>query len=461
MPSVDARAVDAVMKLNGFVRGGLSGASVAIAVGGRVVFARGYGQRDTGTPDRWQDSFSDYYGAGRGPSAPRRPADATADTIYEAGSISKTVVAAAIYRLAADGALSVDDKVGRWFPAFAPRPELTLRNLLQQTSGLPDFNDWAHIKKYRGKPLGTLIDALVHEPPAFAAGSRYAYSNSNYLLLGRVVELASRRPLPAYLAQRFFTPLGMTRTGFATFASTSDVALGYTVDANRTRVRSYPWDLRWSGGAGGLTTTAPDLARFDAALIDGRILPAASFAAMTTPSGARPPLGVGPYASALILDRIGTHRELWHNGEIGGFHAMHALFPDDRIAIVVLTDQQQAAPERLIGALLGAVVPVSSFDQVFTKNESSGLFALFGCALTAMLAAIIAGIVRRRRWWLCVLVALFALVFGFLLPAFVLVPLAFALALVPAALLAFPWSRLRMQKKRRCPERGSTDNRPE
>lgn len=441
-PAVDARAVDAVMKGTGFVRGGLSGASVAIAVGGRVVFARGYGDRDLGTPDRWADATEDYYRAGRGSAAPRPRATATADTIYDAGSVTKTIVAAAVHALADERALSVDDTVAKWLPAFATHPELTLRNLLEQTSGLPDFNEWTAIKRWHGRPGNGLIEALAHEPLAFTPGSRFAYSNTNYLLLGRIAERAAHEPLGTLLARRFFTPLGMTRTRFAGVASDADVALGYTVDAERKRVRAYQWDLAWAGGAGALTTTAPDLARFDAALMDGRAIPRAAFAAMATPSRADHPFGAPPYAHALEVDRIGSHRVLWHNGIVGGFHAMNALFPDDGIAIVVLTDQQKSAPEILIGPLLAAIVPVAPLDRYLPESARNAAAVLFGGALTALVAVIVAGVWRRRRWWVCVLVALFALVDGFVLPLVVPVPAAFALALVPALLLALPWSRM-------------------
>jgi CubicO group peptidase (beta-lactamase class C family) len=260
-------------------------------------------------------------------------------------------------------------------------------------------------------------------------------------LLGRIAELAAHRPLEQYLAQRFFIPLGMTRTRFYGFASNADVAAGYTL-LERERVRAYRWDLRWAGGAGGLTTDAPDLARFDAALIDGRAIRPASFADMAMPSLARHSVFTGAYAQALILDRIGSHRELWHNGAIGGFHAMHALFPDDRVAIVVLTDQFESRPESLIGPLLAAVVPVSEYEQAMPQSSSDAARVLFGCALTGLITVIVAGIWRRRPVWAIALVALGAGVVGCALPVFIDLPVAFAYALVPAVVFALPWSWL-------------------
>jgi CubicO group peptidase (beta-lactamase class C family) len=439
--SVDGRSVDAVMTRNGFVRRGRSGASVAIAVDGRVVFARGYGDRDAGTPERWDDPANDVYRSGRGSVRRRTPIAADAETVYQAGSVTKTVVAAAIHVLADEGVLSVDDKVSRWLPAFAPRRELTVRHLLEQTSGIPDFNNREHVARLRGKPPGALVDALAAERPAFAAGSRFAYSNSNYLLLGRVVEAASKKPLAVFLSERFFAPLGMVRTRLGDVAPDANVAAGYTLDAHHERIRAYRWDLQWLEGAGGLTTDAPDLARFDAALMDGRVIRRPSFVEMATPSRAPHELGLGAYAHALVVDAIGAHRELWHNGEIGGFHAMHALFPDDRIAIVVLTNQNAAAPEILIGPLLAAVVPVSPLDQAVSANARAFLLVSFACALTGLVAAIGAALWRRRRWWAGALVAAAAAVVGLVLPAFMTQTLAFAVVLVPALLLAAPWRR--------------------
>lgn len=131
----------------------------------------------------------------------------------------------------------------------------------------------------------------------------------------------------------------------------------------------------------------------------GRVIRAPSFAAMARPSGAPHPLFIGSYAHALFLDRIGSHRELWHNGAIGGFHAVHALFPDDRIAIVVLTDQFESRPESLIGPLLAAVVPVTPYEQSTPQSSSDASRALFGCALAGLIAALVAGIWRRRPVW--------------------------------------------------------------
>jgi D-alanyl-D-alanine carboxypeptidase len=328
-------AIDAAA-LIAFPKSPHSGFSLAIEHGGRLTYAKGYGLRDSGTPDRFIPADRNYYGMPIARPAAKRAA-ANARTIYAIGSVTKQFTAAAILLLNEEHKLGLDDTVSRYAPEFRD-PNLTLRMLLMQRSGLPDFNSLAFVTRVR--PLvkradGTIDDLRVSreiaaEPRDFSPGARFAYSNSNYLVLGTIVERITREPLGVFLDQRIFRPLGMTRTAYGGPAAADDVAIGYRIDGKGTVWRAYPWDLAWAGGAGAMTSTVEDLSRWNVALIARRVLDAASLAEMWRGEDAG--RGQGSYAMGWIEDALGSHRYLWHNGEVGGFHALNVIFPDDDLA---------------------------------------------------------------------------------------------------------------------------------
>jgi CubicO group peptidase (beta-lactamase class C family) len=156
------------------------------------------------------------------------------------------------------------------------------------------------------------------------------------LLLGLIVEQVSGEPLAAFLHQRIFGPLGMTETaqGYPP-APQSDIALGYR-DDGAGPVRTWQWNLAYMSGFGGMTSTVQDLEKWDQAIRQPGIFTQASLAQMFTPS----PIGtpVGPYADGWFVTTLNGHRYIWHDGAIGGFQTMNAVFPDDGIDIIVLTN---------------------------------------------------------------------------------------------------------------------------
>ena len=200
------------------------------------------------------------------------------------GSITKTMVATAALQLVAEHRLHLSDSIARWLPGLVPGGQaITLRELLQHTSGIYDYTDdpgflpAVQADPDRVWPPRTLIAIAVAHPPLFSPGTAYAYSNTDYLLLGLVIEKATGHPLGRELADRIFAPLGMRHTTlpFAQVIPPSPYAHGYwpylpgagPIDVTQTG----PSML---GAAGGVVSTAADLARFYAALLSGQLLPA-------------------------------------------------------------------------------------------------------------------------------------------------------------------------------------------
>jgi CubicO group peptidase (beta-lactamase class C family) len=184
-----------------------AGFSLSIVHSGKVVFTKGYGFRDAGTPDKFIPEDKNYYELPfRSAGASREPADPR--TIYAIGSVTKQFTAAAILLLNERHQLTLDDAVSRYAPEFSDA-NLTLRSLLNQRSGLADLNTLTFVQRVRPqarRPDGSYDEARIDReiaalPRHFAPGARFEYSNSNYYLLGTIVERITRQPLGAFLGR--------------------------------------------------------------------------------------------------------------------------------------------------------------------------------------------------------------------------------------------------------------------
>jgi CubicO group peptidase (beta-lactamase class C family) len=413
-----------------------AGFSLSIVHSGKTVFTKGYGVRDEGTPDKFIPEDHNYYAeVWRRTAAPKAPADPR--TIYAIGSVTKQFTAAAILLLSERHQLTLDDPVSRYAPEFADA-NLTLRMLLNMRSGLADLNTLTFVQRVRPqarRPDGSFDEARIDReiaalPRHFSPGARFEYSNSNYYVLGTIVERITHQSLGQFLAGNVFAPLGMTRTTFAAAAAADDVAVGYRVDVKNVLYRAYPWDLVWLGGAGAMTSTVEDLGKWNVALFAHRILHPSSLAEMWhgMDSGA----GQGSYAMGWIEDALGAHRYLWHNGEVGGFHAINVIFPGNDLGFAILTNNQDAKPEYLIPGIASLYFPVNGLDRI----PHSGIVlveASLAVGIGALAIAIVAIVTLRRFILPGIAAGLFALAAGFFLPTILGFVLAGIVALVPTA----------------------------
>ncbi len=296
----------------------------------------------------------------------------TTTTLFDAGSITKTFIATLTLQLADRGVLALDDPVTRWLPHFTAGRGVTIRELLDHTSGIGEpFNSPALLAGLGSAPARAWTPAAVLRyaaGPRFTPGRGWLYSNANYLLLGQIIQAATGSSVPALLQKQLLGPLGLGHTflqGPLPPPASAARAHGYdattdaawpAIDLSRGSAfepfRSLATAL---GTAGALVTTADDLSRWAEALYGGHVLPAPTLARMLDfglTTGLRPrwPYGLGVQRVTLL------GQVAWgHSGLLSGFHAAMRYFPGTGATIVVLTNADATNPDTLVSGLLGAL----------------------------------------------------------------------------------------------------------
>ncbi len=303
--------------------GRVPGAAVLVLKDGQPVFRRGYGLAvvEDGTP-------------------------VSPATNFRLASVSKQFTAAAILLLAEDGRLSIDDPLKKWLPGLpAVADAMTLRQLLSHTSGLLDYEDLMDPADTRQVHDIDVLHLLQKENRTyFAPGSSYRYSNSGYALLALVVGKASGSDFASFLRQRIFLPLGMT----ATFAhqdgvdEVPDRAYGYSqIDGHWQRTDQSTTSAVL--GDGGIYSSIDDLARWDAALYDERLLRRASLQQAFSAATATPEPDVPHYGFGWRINGDA----LWHSGESIGFRNVIVRYPKQKLTVVVLSNRNDPEPYAL------------------------------------------------------------------------------------------------------------------
>lgn len=286
---------------------------------------------------------------------------ATAQTNYRLASISKQFTATAVLLLAEDGRLHLHDRVRRWLPTLpAATADITLHQLLTHTSGLVDYEEVMDATDPRQVHDADVLRLLESQDRTyFAPGTGYRYSNSGYALLALVVERASGRRYADFLRERIFQPLGM-RHAVAYEAGRSEVAhraYGYSFEGDAWK-RTDQSTTSAVLGDGGIYASIDDLAKWDAALQDGRLLKASSLRLAFTPAtGTDDPDVHYGYGWRI------TGETVWHSGETIGFRNVIVRYPQRRMTVVLLTNRNDPEPydtAKMMAALaLGEALPGS------------------------------------------------------------------------------------------------------
>lgn len=334
--------------------GSTPGLAIGVVEDGLLVYSRGFG-------------FADL----------RNHRRATAGTEFYAGSISKQFTAAAMLLLVQNKQLALTDKVTKYVSELSIAKDVTIAQLLQQTSGLPDYTQAPGVTHDPTKqlPLDDLIKAVNQMKMAAAPGSQFQYNNFNYMIAGLVIARVSGEPYSVFLQSHIFEPLIMNATFLAGDQGIANRARGYTREHGTFELVK-PWDPSWLFGAGDLVTTVDDLAKWDVGL--PLVLNVDSVRAMWSASGA--PGGMA-YGMGWVIDQRGGQRYVWHNGELAGFHAMNALLPDQHVAVIVLSNadslhaQTTISPERMASRILDVVAPLppAHFGNVIVERASEWL----------------------------------------------------------------------------------------
>jgi D-alanyl-D-alanine carboxypeptidase len=292
-------------------------ASVAVMEHGKLTYARAFGKAALD---------------------PAKAADT--HTRYAVGSISKQFTVAAILLAAEQGKLSLDDKVSKYFPEYTRANEITLRQLLSHTSGYEDYAPQDYLIPEWTKPItpDELLNVWAKKPLDFDPGTQWQYSNTNYVLAGRIFEKATGEQLVPFLHKNILGPLGMSTADDCSVTKTPEDAVAYTrygLGPARPALREAPG---WYFAAGELCMTPSDLAKWDAAFLQKKILSAKSYAEMER----EVLLNNGDYTHYALglqlgqLDRIPT---IYHGGEVSGFLAESYMYPTRDVAVIVTSNQ--------------------------------------------------------------------------------------------------------------------------
>jgi len=277
---------------------------------------------------------------------------ATPETVFRIGSTTKTFTATAVLQLADKGALRLDDPIAKYYPNAPPAwSAITLRNLLNHTSGIPDFVSTTNGFIRNGARLQDkpedLIALVRDKPLEFPPGSKFRYSNTGYVLLGMMIEKVSGKTYANYLADAFFKPLGLSHTAYDDFADVvANRASGYWQPAGPFE-NARLMTPEASDASGALRSTADDLLAWDQALHTGKLLSPASFKAMFDDEGRGYGLG------SFVETRHG--HKLWdHGGNVPGFCSAFEYYPDDGVTVIVLDNIEGQDAEKLAKELAGA-----------------------------------------------------------------------------------------------------------
>lgn len=329
----DLDAIDAYIA--GQVREkGYPGLALAIVRDGKIVLARGYGRLSLEGEERVEP-----------------------DTPFAIGSVTKQFACACVFLLAEEGKLSVQDKVAKYYPHLTRAGDITLYDLMTHTSGYPDYYplDFVDRRLKKATPVDKILEEYAGGKLDFEPGTRWSYSNTGYLLLGRVVEKVSKEPFGVFLKRRILDPLGMKHSDFEPGPGLEGRARGYTSFALGPSEPALQEADGWLHAAGGLWCSATDLARWDLGLMEGKVLQPESFRLMST----KRKLADGrtkDYGCGLMISERDGETILAHGGAVSGFLAFNAMIPRTHSAVILLTNSEHLDPGSLHRTVLALLL---------------------------------------------------------------------------------------------------------
>jgi len=333
---------------------GVPSASIAIVKDGQIAYIQAYGH------------------ARLDPHVLARP-----EMRYSIGSISKQFTSTAILMLAEEHKLSLDDPVSRFFPRLTRANEVTIRELLSHTSGYQDYWPQDYVPPFMLTEVTAdqILEQWAQKPLDFDPGTEWQYSNTNFVIAGLIVEKASGVPLLRFLRERIFAPIGME--------SVADVDKGPLRDPDPTGYLRYglgphrvaPKEGKgWLFAAGELAMPAQDLAKWDLAMISQRLLTPSSYKEMQTEVVLKNGVGTR-YGLGIAVRYESGHRVLEHGGAVSGFSAENLVFPDEHMAVAVLTNEMPAdAPSQIAHKIADLLF----FDHQTLDEEKQQAENIFG-----------------------------------------------------------------------------------
>jgi D-alanyl-D-alanine carboxypeptidase len=315
------------------------------------------------------------------------PLPASIGTHYEIGSITKQFTAAAVLQLQTAGKLNIDAKVSTYLPDEPHADQITLRQLLTHTSGLPDYlGSISDEQVTKSVTFQQLMSLVADKPLDFQPGSNASYSNTGYILLGRIIELTSHESYRQYVRVHLLQAAGMTQTfTVADELSLPTMAEGYRhtngkLERGPTIHDSYGWS------AGNIVSTVGDLEKWNEALMGGKIVPIADYTLMMTPQMTTDG-GNSGYGFGLFIDTMNSQPRVGHTGGSFGFTAANFYFPEQKLRIIALTNNADVPePGEILANVIfndlypdladAATRPAADEDRTVTSKVKAGFESL-------------------------------------------------------------------------------------
>lgn len=307
---------------------------VALVRDGKVVLAKGYGAADVeaGTA-------------------------ANENTAFQIASVTKQFTAAGIMLLIEEGKLKLDDTLSKYVPDGSVKwGGVTIRQLLNQISGIPNYTAGGKLVGEKSYTKAEILGLVKDLPLEFEPGTKWAYSNTNYFLLGMVIEKVSGKSYPDFMSERIFKPLGMTSTAVNTSGSKiKNAAAGYELAGGKWRKVELV-DPSQPFAAGAIVSTPADMAKWALAVEEGKLLKKSSwdeaFATGKLVDGKPSSYGFG-----WRMGNLGETVFMGHSGGINGFGSFIARFPAENLSVVVLANTSGGAPQQLAFEIAGVYLP--------------------------------------------------------------------------------------------------------
>ena len=302
--------------------------SVLIAQKGTVILHKGYGLRDATSGER-----------------------NTANTVFQIGSVTKQFTAAIIQKLQEEKKLSVQDKVSKYFPDYPRGDSITIEQLLTHTSGIYSYtSDRNFMATEVAKPQSRekMMSLFKNKPLDFTPGTRWAYSNSAYVLLGYIIEDVTKKPYEQVVREYIFKPVQMTHSGFDfTHLQSPDRATAYFVLNDVDSVKSPIVDSTVAYSAGSIYSTTGDLFKWHKALQNYSILskPLQEKAYTVVKNN---------YGYGWVIDSVESKRRVAHSGGIHGFTSNFTRIPEEDIVIILLSNNASPSLYEMSNKIISA-----------------------------------------------------------------------------------------------------------
>ncbi len=302
--------------------------SILIAKNGQVMLSKGYGK-----------------------SSHQFNIENTPQTKYRIGSLTKGFTALAIIQLVENNKLSLDDKLIKFIPDYPRGDEITIKHLLTMTSGIrnhTEFEDFDKKRRVYQVTVSQTIETFKNKTLEFNPGEKFKYSNSNYILLGFIIEQISNMTYAEYIKQNIFKPLKMENSGFEKPQDViNNMAEGYCFKNNEIKNANFR-DMSNAHASGALYSTIEDLYKWDKALYTEKLITKESLETMFTPFKDNYALGWG-------IVNVFNHKMITHSGEIDGFTSNISHFSDDDVCIIILSNFEQIPISRINKDLIAII----------------------------------------------------------------------------------------------------------